>query len=656
MRRTVLFLFFLAVSAGALWGNPFFSAPDAGNTDSPSSANETTVQPAPVRSQAVSADSARTQKHLREKMGDLLDRMAHPQSPRERRSLLISLFLLSFAYGVFHASGPGHRKTLVFGLYTGRRAPVWEPALTSFLLAFLHGGSAVILILLFKGVEGSLGQRIDRFALYMEGFSYLLIILLAVAIFASAAVEYGAFLKGRQKKARFSGYFLFLLSGLYPCPGAVLVLILSYTLGIPAYGLFAVAAMSLGMALPVAAAGYLAWFGREGIFLACRKRESLLHHITFGVTAFSSLFLIGFSIYIASPFFSSLIPRKPVSPVAVETEADLRTVTDLLGRTVTIPCRVETVATLNSAARLVVYAGAAHKLCGVTETDRKGVEGMPYSYVNKQFFSGLTLTGSGGSSDTVFSENLVLLDPDVVFAFTGDRVRLDRLSKQTSLPIIGLSASGMFADDFLESLTLIGTVTGCEVEAARVVEALKGWQTDLTARTEKIDDEAKPTVYMGGMGFRGPHGFDGTCALYPPFTVIAAAHIADLPGRSGPFLMNPETVAAADPDIIFLNPSNLPLIREDYNRHPDFYRSLKAVREGRLYSQVSYNYNSTNMEIAVADAYYAGTVLYPEAFADIDFAAKAEEIFETMLGCRYLPVLDAAGIGFSKLSLDKEAP
>lgn len=356
---------------------------------------------------------------------------------------------------------------------------------------------------------------------------------------------------------------------------------------------------------------------------------------------------------ISFPFIRGLYRTVPAT---VETKIALYTVTDLLGRTVTVPRRVKTVAAVNSAARLVVYAGAAHKLCGVTETDRKGVEGMPYSYVNKQFFSGLTLTGSGGSSDTVFSENLVLLDPDVVFAFTGDRVRLDRLSKQTSLPIIGLSASGMFADDFLESLTIVGTVTGCEAEAARVVEALKGWQADLTARTEGIDDEAKPTVYMGGMGFRGPHGFDGTCALYPPFTVIAAAHIADLPGRSGPFLMNPETVAAADPDIIFLNPSNLPLIREDYNRHPDFYRSLKAVREGRLYSQVSYNYNSTNMEIAVADAYYAGTVLYPEAFADIDFAAKAEEIFETMLGCRYLPVLDAAGIGFSKLSLDKEAP
>lgn len=356
---------------------------------------------------------------------------------------------------------------------------------------------------------------------------------------------------------------------------------------------------------------------------------------------------------ISFPFIRGLYSTVPAT---VETESALYTVTDLLGRTVTVPRRVETVAAVNSAARLVVYAGATLKLTGVTETDRQGYAGMPYSYANKEFFSDLTVTGSGGSSDEIYSENLVMLDPDVVFAFTGDKVRLDRLSQQTALPVIGLYASGMFTDDFLESLTIVGTVTGCEAEAARVVEALKGWQADLTARTEGIADETKPTVYMGGMGFRGPHGFDGTCALYPPFTVVGAAHIADLPGLSGPFLMNPETVAAADPDIIFLNPSNLPLIREDYNRHPDFYRSLKAVREGRLYSQVSYNYNSTNMEIAVADAYYAGCILYPEAFADIDFKTKAEEIFETMLGCRYLPVLNEAGIGFSNLTLEEVSP
>lgn len=332
-----------------------------------------------------------------------------------------------------------------------------------------------------------------------------------------------------------------------------------------------------------------------------------------------------------------------------------RTVTDLLGRTVPIPRQVKTVAAVNSAARLLVYAGAAPRLTGVTELDRQGYTGMPYSYVCKDFFETLTVIGSGGSNDLIYTENLVMLSPDVVFALTGDAARLDHLSRQTGLPFVGLSASGMFADDFIESLTLIGTVAGCREQAAKVCTALKEWRNDLSCRTQTAAGK-KPSVYMGGMGFRGPHGFDGTCADYPPFTVIGADNIADRTGYSGPFLMNPEEVAAADPDIIFLNPSNLYLIREDYRKNPAFYRHLSAVREGKIYSQVSYNYNSTNMEIAVADAYYAGFILYPEAFADIRFEEKAEEIFQTMLGCGYLPVLEAAGIGFGPLTLGEDEP
>ena len=42
----------------------------------------------------------------------------------------------------------------------------------------------------------------------------------------------------------------------------------------------------------------------------------------------------------------------------------------------------------------------------------------------------------------------------------------------------------------------------------------------------------------------------------------------------------------------------------------------------------------------------------PEAFADVDFAAKASEIFEMFLGQpAYLSVLEAAGAGYGSVTL-----
>lgn len=327
------------------------------------------------------------------------------------------------------------------------------------------------------------------------------------------------------------------------------------------------------------------------------------------------------------------------------------TITDMLGREVEIPADVNTIAAVNSTARFITYAGAADKLVGVTDLDKKGEPGMPYAYVNRESFADLASTGSGGSEDTTYAEELVTLAPDLIFAYTSDTAALDELSRQTGIPVVGLYATDMFAEDFLGSLTLVGSVMGTEEQADKVAEAIRGWQKDLSDRTKDIAEEDKPSVYMGGMGYRGPHGFEGTCALYPPFAAINAKNVVDETGQSGALLIDLEKVTVWDPEIIFVNPSNMYLINEDYEKNSAFYDNLTAVKEGKLYSQVSYNYNSTNMEIAIADAYYAGSIIYPEAFSDVDFNEKAEEIFTTMLGCEYLDVLDEAGIGFGRLTI-----
>ena len=49
--------------------------------------------------------------------------------------------------------------------------------------------------------------------------------------------------------------------------------------------------------------------------------------------------------------------------------------------------------------------------------------------------------------------------------------------------------------------------------------------------------------------------------------------------------------------------------------------------------------------------YYAGSVIFPEAFRDIDFAAKAEEVFNVMIGTDYLGVLEENGLSFGPVKI-----
>ena len=54
---------------------------------------------------------------------------------------------------------------------------------------------------------------------------------------------------------------------------------------------------------------------------------------------------------------------------------------------------------------------------------------------------------------------------------------------------------------------------------------------------------------------------------------------------------------------------------------------------------------------ALADAYYAACMLYPEQFADIDPEVKAGEIFTELLGSNPYPDLKEAGYAFRAITI-----
>ena len=75
-----------------------------------------------------------------------------------------------------------------------------------------------------------------------------------------------------------------------------------------------------------------------------------------------------------------------------------------------------------------------------------------------------------------------------------------------------------------------------------------------------------------------------------------------------------------------------------------------------MYTQIAYNWYITNVEVAIADAYYAGTIIYPEQFKDVNIVEKANEIFVHMLGDEaehYYQDLVDGQLGFGELNIEE---
>ncbi|MCR5090994.1 MAG: ABC transporter substrate-binding protein [Oscillospiraceae bacterium] len=337
------------------------------------------------------------------------------------------------------------------------------------------------------------------------------------------------------------------------------------------------------------------------------------------------------------------------SSVGAEGPAETRSITDVFGREVVIPTEVKTCAALGSAARLIVYAGGVDRITGATEMELRGDPGMPYAYAKREHFAACGAVASGGSGNADYAEALVELSPDVVFYQDSDTVAMEDLARKTGLPVIGVYGDAFNSHYLTDSILLIGNVLGTEDHAQTVAAAINGWVTELNERTENIPESEKPTVYPGAVSWSGGHGFTGTYVGYAPLQAINAINLADELNASDGVEVSMEQILDWDPDIIFLNPGNMSLVNEDYAANGAAIDSLRAVQEGRVYAQVNFNYYWCNMELAIVDSFYAGSVIYPEAFADMDFNAKAEEIFNTMIGMGYLDILEANGCGFGPI-------
>ena len=336
-----------------------------------------------------------------------------------------------------------------------------------------------------------------------------------------------------------------------------------------------------------------------------------------------------------------------------ENAGNTRTITDGAGRQVNVPEEIESIVCVGvGALRYTCYVGAQDLVVGVEDYEVKPGMSRLYNYVNFDQFKDLPVIGTNGQP---YTEEIINLAPDVIVMSAYASVEADDLQAKTGTPVVVVPGSDTTLDTgAYETIRIMGQLYGMESRATELTNYLKGIQKDLDDRTKDIPDSEKPSVYVAGVSFKGAHGFEGTEAGYGPFALIHANNLADTTGKTGAFDIDLEQVLSWDPDIIFLDFNGMKLINEDYAKNPDYYHSLTAVQEVKVYSQISFRSSASNLETALADAYYAACVMYPEQFKDVDPVAKAGEIFEKLLGTNPYEDLKEAGYEFRPIKIGEK--
>lgn len=333
-----------------------------------------------------------------------------------------------------------------------------------------------------------------------------------------------------------------------------------------------------------------------------------------------------------------------------------RTVTDVWGREVELPSKVETIVCLGSGApRIAAYLNVVDMIAGVEDHDKKAASILrDYSVVWHDEMKDLPAVGAGGGSgaNNGYAEQIITAAPDVILAGFSQEAA-EELQNQTGIPVVSVRYLSInFVDEsFYTAMRVFAEVVGEEERCEEVLKFIDDCKADLNDRTKDIPDDQKLKAYTGAVTFSGRHGFAGTYANFGPFMGVNALNVADEVADQNYFETDLEKVVEWDPDVIFLDPGNMDLVNDEYKTNPGYFTALRAVQEGNVYTMPSFNNCGTNITYALMDAYYAGIVLYPEQFADVDMAAIGGQILKTMLGEDFYEEMDAGGLYYGKLTI-----
>ncbi len=264
----------LCIITTALYGNPFFSGkPDTKAKEQ----NITAKTESPGIRGEISEKMKLYQKEIRENISGYFDEIKN-----RNYHYIFYAIMASLLYGILHAIGPGHGKITLSSYVMAKAVSTGRTVWMGFLSGFSHAMSSLIVIsVIILIFEKSIVRNFESVQNNLTNISFAIIC--AIGIFLAAGAIRLLLSRNtppapEEKNTRLSKLSaapVIISAGIIPCPGAAIILIFSYTMGLYIIGIICVTAMSLGMGLTIGITAAAVSVARKtGDSMASRKNIS----------------------------------------------------------------------------------------------------------------------------------------------------------------------------------------------------------------------------------------------------------------------------------------------------------------------------------------------------------------------------------------------
>lgn len=173
-------------------------------------------------------------------------------------TLSLSLLGIAFIYGLVHAAGPGHGKSLVAFYFASNKNNYKKAFKVGFLIAIVHAISAVFITFgIFFLFKTMFRKHFNELSESVMVLSAVLIIIIGLYLIWHAYKHKKNKEQSLPQKDK-NIYILSISAGIIPCPGVMTIVLFCIMLGHFTLGIFSAIAMSIGMGLTISIAGIFA--------------------------------------------------------------------------------------------------------------------------------------------------------------------------------------------------------------------------------------------------------------------------------------------------------------------------------------------------------------------------------------------------------------
>lgn len=314
-----------------------------------------------------------------------------------------------------------------------------------------------------------------------------------------------------------------------------------------------------------------------------------------------------------------------------------RTVTDQLGRQVTLPDSVNRVVVLqHQTLNLLVQLNAADDIVGVLSSWKKQL-GPEFA----RFMPSIDKMSMPGDLTQVNIESLLALHPQVVFVANYAPEPMIQQIQNAGIPVVAISlredAAGeknkmnpsmadeerAYNEGLKQGIRLIGEVVNRQAEASALIDYTFAARAKFNAPVAAIPPAEKVRVYMANpdLNTYGSGKYTGLMMQHAGAMNVAAATV------KGARQVSLEQVLKWDPQVIFVQ-DRYPVVVKQITTNPQW-QAIDAVKNHRVWLMPEYAkaWGYPMPEALAIGELWMAKKLYPERYKDIDVDAAAQDYY-----------------------------